>query len=56
MYDLMSRGNTFEWTGGWVRVGVGVSGRVVLLKVCPYAAAAAPSAKSAGSQARSLAC
>ena len=55
MYDLMSRGNTFEWTGGWVRVGVSVSGRVVLLKVCPYAAAA-PSAKSAESQARSLAC
>lgn len=56
MYDLMSRGNTVEWTGGWVRFGVSVSGRVVLLKVCPHEVATAPSAKSAESQARSLAC
>ena len=56
MYDLMSRGNTVEWTGGWVRVGVGMSGRVFLLKLCPHAAATASSARSAESQARSLAC
>lgn len=39
-----------------MRVGVSVSGRVVLLKVCPHAAATASSSRSAESQARSLAC
>lgn len=53
---MMSRGNVVEWTGRWVRVGLGVSGRVVLLKVCPHAAVTASSARNAESQARSLGC